>query len=202
MDGASPVIELLWEGPFRWPGYRNDGDVVQLSETTVGLNSGVYLWTVEHSRGYLIYAAGITRRPFVKRFQEHTRAYLTGVYTIFDVASLKRGVRNEIWHGFWFGQRSTEKQKEYSNRSEEIRSAAHELLINYRIFLAPVEPVKRLPERIEAAIMDNLYRADGSASVVPDRGMALAPRRHNEQPVIVRNISPVFFLGLPFEFEA
>jgi hypothetical protein len=196
------VIELLWEGPFRWPSFRYEDDAVRLEETSIGLKCGVYLWTVEHSDGYLIYAAGVTRRPFVERFREHTRAYLTGVYTIFDVPSLKRGIRNEIWHGFWFKQRSAEKQDEYNNRSEELRLAANELLTNYRIFVASVESGRRLLERIEAAIMNCLYSAAGPASVIPDRGMALAPRWHNEQPVIIRSIAPVLFHGLPSEFEA
>lgn len=76
----------------------------------------------------LIYAAGITRRPFIKRFREHTRAYLNGVYTVFDVPSLKKGIRKEIWHGFWFGKKSVEQQIEYNNHYDEIYRAANELL--------------------------------------------------------------------------
>ena len=196
------VVELLWDGPFRWSGLHFEDDTKLLDDTIVGSKCGVYLWTVEHSGGYLIYASGITRRPFVKRFREHTRAYLTGVYTIFDVPSLKSGVRSEVWHGFWFKKRSIEKQDEYNKRSEEIRWASNELLANYRVFVASVDPIHRLLERIEAAIMNTLYAAAGPASVIPDRGMALAPRWRKEQPIIIRSITPVLFHGLPAEFEA
>jgi hypothetical protein len=127
---------------------------------------------------------------------------LTGVYTIFDVPSLRNGIRNEIWHGFWFKKKSAEKKDEFVRRSEELRWAANELLANYRIFVAPLDPLHRLLERIEAAIMNVLYDAAGPASVIPDRGMALAPRWREEQPITIRNISPVHFHGLPPEFEA
>jgi transposase len=160
------------------------------------------LWTVEHAGGFLIYAAGITRRPFVERFREHTHYYMTGIYTIFDVPSLRNGVRKEIWHGFWFGKRPEEKQNAYNDRSGEIRLAAEQLLASYRVFVAPVEPAPRLLERIEAAIMNALYNAEGPASTIPDRGMALSPRWYKEQPLIVRSIAPVLFHGLPKEFTA
>jgi hypothetical protein len=162
----------------------------------------VYLWTVEHGDGYFIYAAGITRRPFARRFREHTHAYLNGVYTIFDVPALKAGVRKEIWHGFWFKKRSVEKQNEYAQRANDIHRAAHELLANYRVFVAPVAPLPRLLERIEAAIMHTLYAATGPASVIPDRGMALAPRWCDEQPLLVRNRASVLLHSLPEAFEA
>ncbi|HEV8717152.1 MAG TPA: hypothetical protein VGX03_30570 [Candidatus Binatia bacterium] len=166
------------------------------------MHCGIYLWTVEHACGYLIYAAGITRRPFGKRFREHTRAYRSGVYTVFDVTSLKNGVRNKVWQGFWFKKKSVEMRREYEGRAEEIRNAAEELLASYRIFIAPMPPIARVLERIEAAIMNNLYAADGLAAVIPDRGMALAPCRRDETLIRVKSISPVLLHGLPAEFEA
>ena len=196
------LIELRWEGPFRWPGHSFQSAAQSLNDATIASSCGVYLWTVEHGAGYLIYAAGITRRPFAARFREHTRAYLNGVYTIFDVPSLKAGMRKEIWHGFWFKKRAVEKQNEYEHRANEIRRAAHELLANYRVFVAPVDPMRRLLERIEAAIMHTLYAATGPASVIPDRGMALAPRWREESPILVRNMAPVLLHSLQEEFEA
>jgi hypothetical protein len=98
---------------------------------------GVYLWTVEHGSGYLIYAAGITRRPFRKRFREHTAAYRSGVYTVFDVALLKQGVRRKVWPGFWFQKRTAEKQREYEQRLDEIQTALQKLLSDYAFSLRP-----------------------------------------------------------------
>lgn len=80
--------------------------------------------------------------------------------------------------------------------------AAEQLLASYRVFVAPLDPAPRLLEHIEAAIMNTLYSADGPVSMIPDRGMALSPRWREEQPIIVRSVSPVHFHGLPAEFEA
>ncbi|CCE25323.1 conserved protein of unknown function [Methylotuvimicrobium alcaliphilum 20Z] len=196
------MIELRWEGPFSWPNRINQGIDKPLSDSTASSKCGVYLWTVEYCGGYLIYAAGITRRPFEKRFREHTRAYLNGVYTVFDVPSLKTGVRKVIWDGFWFQKNCAAKKLEFDNRSEEISIATNELLSNYRVFVAPITPNPRLLERIEAAIMNTLYSTTGPTSTIPDRGMALAPRWPEEDPIRIRNSSPVLLHGLLEEFEA
>src|SRR5579862_9409245 len=153
------LIELTWQGPFRWPGCDGEGQGIVLAESVAGLASGVYLWTVEYLDGFLIYAAGVTRRPFVNRFREHTRAYRNGIYTLFDLHSLKQGVRKEIWHGFWTKKRPIEKQHEYDNRREELQRATDEQMMTFRVFVASVESVPRLSERIEAAIMNTLYAA-------------------------------------------
>lgn len=196
------IVELRWEGPFGWPGLRRKDGLRELDHTALGAKCGIYLWTVEYLDGYLIYAAGVTRRPFIKRFSEHKRAYLTGIYTVFDPSSLRQGVRKEIWHGFWFCKRTAEKQQEYERRSGEIRLAAAELLVDYRVFVAALGSGSLRLERIEAAIMNCLYNAGGPASAIPDRGMALTPRWPNEPPVVVRSVAPVLFYGLPAEFEA
>lgn len=196
------MFDLRWEGPFRWPGLDAEGGARAFDEDPVAKSCGIYLWTVEHLDGFLIYAVGITRRPFARRFREHTQAYRTGVYTLFDIPSLKDGIRKEIWHGFWTKKRSRRRLVEYDRRREELRAAADRQLANYRVFVAPVGPVPRILQRIEAAIMDALYAAPGPASVIPDRGMALAPRRRQERPILVRNVVPVLLHGFPLEFEA
>jgi hypothetical protein len=200
-SSAPRVLELRWEGPFGWPGSGLGGQLTSLASVTVGSCSGTYLWTVEHLDGFLIYAAGVTRRPFVKRFSEHTRAYRAGIYTLFDMTSLKRGVRREIWHGFWSRKRTAEKETEYDRRREELRIAADEQLANYRVFVAPLDPAPRLLERIEASIMHALYAGPAPVSDIPDRGMALAPRWQTEQPIMVRNVTGSLMHGLPKEFE-
>lgn len=198
---ATSLIELQWEGPFSWPNRNFRGNEQFLDDAEVASRCGVYLWTVEYCGGYLIYAAGITRRPFIKRFREHTRAYLNGVYTIFDVPSLKNGIRNEIWRGFWFKKKLVEDKFEYENRSNEIRMATYNLLSNYRVFVAAIEPTPRLLERIEAAIMNSLYDSEAPISLIPDRGMALAPRWPEEQPILIRSKTSVLLHGLPEQFN-
>lgn len=199
---ATTQLEIRWQGPFAWPDVAPEGKIVPLDKSEVAASSGIYLWSVEYRDGYLIYATGVTQRPFRKRFREHTVAYRSGVYTVFDITFLKQGIRNEVWPGFWFGKRTPEMQCEYEQRFEEIQMALQQLLSNYRIFVASVAPVPRTLARLEAAIMNALYAATGAAGEVPDRGMALAPRWPNEPPIRVRSISPVLMHGLPTEFDA
>ena len=201
LDCNTDLIELRWEGPFGWPCPTLQSDQLPLGNAVAALKGGIYLWTVEYSGGYLIYLAGMTRRPFLKRFQAHAKEYRRGVYTVFDVASLKRGNRTEIWHGFYYKNRPVEKQLEYDRRVDEITAAVNALLLNYRVFVAHVEPTPRILERIEGAIMTMLYNSTGPISAVPDRGMQLAPRWKREQSIFVRNVWPVMIHGLPMEFE-
>jgi hypothetical protein len=184
-------IEVNWTGPFGWPGI---GEIsVPFPET-----SGAYLWTVEyHHGGYLIYAAGITRRPMKERFREHTRAYLDGVYTLFDLDALRRGIRSEVWHGFWMRKLSPEKPQEYDRRRLELNAAAQAQLATFRIFVAAVDPLPRLLERLEAGIMNCLYTQAPPLSEIPDRGMMLAPRWATEAPLTIRNNTQVVLYGLP-----
>lgn len=199
---SEQTVELLWCGPFTWPGVPHHSRLQNLETFEGAERCGVYLWTVEYSAGLLIYAAGITRRSFRERFHEHTHAYRTGVYTVFDAASLMQGKREEIWPGFWFRQRTVELKQEYQARKPEISGAAMRLLSAYRILVAHVEPTPRVLERIEAAIMNALYHAGGVIAEIPDRGMALSPRWNNEAPILVRSVSAQLIYGLPSEFEA
>ncbi len=196
------TVELVWYGPFAWPGVPQYSHLQNFATSAVAKRCGVYLWTVEHGTGFLIYAAGITRRPFRERFREHSRAYRTGVYTVYDAASLMRGERKKVWPGFWFRSRAVELEQQYQAREPEITSAAMRLLSSYRVFLAPVEPTPRVLERIEAAIMSALYAAGGVVAEIPDRGMALSPRWDNEVPFLVRSTTAELIHGLPAEFDA
>lgn len=71
--------------------------------------------------------------------------------------------------------------------------------MNYCIFVATVIPESRLLERIEAAIMASLYASKEPMCIIPDKGMALAPRWPEEQPILIRNITSALLHGLPKE---
>jgi hypothetical protein len=201
--GLSPASTVLnWHGPYGWPGASTGADISSLAATSAGRGSGVYLWTVEYGDGFLLYAAGITRRPFVQRFREHTRRYRTGVYTLFNVAALRQSRREEVWHGYWTKARPADRIAEYARRRAELERAAEEQLAAFRVFVATTDGDLRILQRIEAAIMYSLYAAPGPTAAVPDRGMALAPRRRSEQPLLIRSLCGVTLHGLPAEFSA
>jgi hypothetical protein len=117
------TVELRWHGPFAWPG-TGAMALPDLDTAAVAASCGVYLWTVDYGGGFLVYAAGETRRPFRKRFREHTREYRSGRYTVFDAAAMRRGERRKVWPGFWFSKRRPPQlERTYSERSGEIAKA-------------------------------------------------------------------------------
>ena len=79
-------LDIVWTGPYGWPGYS-------LDLPTVPRHSGVYLQTVEYRSGFLVYAAGFTRKTFSARSTQHTRQYLTGGYHVLNIAAMQQGIR-------------------------------------------------------------------------------------------------------------
>lgn len=159
--------------------------------------SGVYLLTVEYQNGYLIYAAGITTRPIRQRLLAHGRNYMSGMYFVLDVAALHAGVRKEVWPGFWTGKRSRKKLAEYHERQTEIQEAARKQLDAFRVFVTKIGTKRRIFERLESAIMKNLYRQPVPFCDIPDQGMWLAQLMKSEAPITIHNKCPVTLHGLP-----
>ena len=94
-------MDVTWSGPYAWPGFEKINVLPPLPD-----HGGVYLQTFEHRDGrYVLYAAGITRQRFRRRFMQHNRAYLSGDYNILDPAEACNGVRSE--NLAWLGGRKT-----------------------------------------------------------------------------------------------
>jgi hypothetical protein len=185
-------VKVTWLGPYSWPGFE---EINELSELPAF--PGVYLLTVEYLSGYLIYAAGLTRRRFRDRFKEHTGKYLAGHYTVLDISDMQLGRRSEVWHGWGW---TPEKRAQFAERQTEIREAADRQLAGFRVFVAKVETSGRVLERLEAAIMNQLYHEASPLCDVPDRGMMLAPKRETEEPIAVWNVCGSTLHGLPASF--
>ncbi len=187
------TIEVIWNGPFGWPSYENQNNLDPIPSLT-----GVYLQTFEYQDGYLIYAAGITRRPIPVRFNEHTRKYMNGEYTVLDIDAAQRGIRKEIWHGWGYARKH---RSEFEEQKSTILDAARKQLEGLRIFVANVETASRLCERIEASVMNTLYEQPSPFCDIPDRGMQLAPRLDSEMPIIIKNSCDGILHGLPLALE-
>ncbi len=71
MTYEAATIEITWSGPYSWPEYESESNLSPLPRIP-----GIYLQTFGYQNGYLIYAAGITRRLVSLRFREHTRKYM------------------------------------------------------------------------------------------------------------------------------
>jgi len=183
-------IDVEWRGPFGWPKFGGKLKPVPKSP-------GAYLWTVEYQDGYLIYAAGITRRPMPERFREHTREYMNGIYNVLDIAAMQAGFRKEVWHGLWLGKHTRGRLAEYKKKKPEILAAARKQLAGFRIFTADIGTMPRILERFEAAIMHALDKQPMPLCDIPDKGMMLAPRWKWEAPIFVRNNCQRTLYGLP-----
>ncbi len=186
------TIEVEWDGPYGWPGFEHESNLPPLPKLP-----GVYLQTFRYKDGYLIYAAGLTRRPVPVRFREHAPKYLSGKYTVLDIAAAQQGVRREIWHGWGYARKHRE---EFEQRKSIILDAVRKQLAGFRIFVTHTVDLRkeeRVLERLEAAIMNNLYQQPSPIRDIPDRGMHLAPRRDAETPIIVRNDCAALLYGLP-----
>jgi len=199
VSAIQPATTLLsWLGPYAWPGIPSQlGSLAPLGKTSETQRGGVYLMTVEYEAGgYIIFGVGITGRPFAKRFAEHRRSYLTGSYNILDTPSLRRGIRHQIWHGFWSEPRVGERAEEYARRRDELRNLALEQLRSTNIFVAHVDE-PRLRARIEAGIMQILYSSAEPFRAIPDKGVHVEPRWRSESPITVRNQCPQVLNALP-----
>lgn len=192
MTEPTKVIEILWRGPFAWPGFEAEACLPTAPRTP-----GVYIQAFECDQGFVIYGAGITKRPVAVRLREHARRYLSGEYTVLDVEAARGGERKEVWHGWGYARAHRD---EFEARKLEIQNAARRQLAAFRIFVSdPEVPVLglRLRERLEAAIMESLYRQPEPFRDLPDRGMFLAPRRSAELPVHARSTCDAVLHGLP-----
>ncbi len=159
---------------------------------------GVYLQTFEYEGGYLIYGAGLTRQTVPKRLKEHTRKYRKGEYNVLDIAAAQQGVRKRIWHGWTYARKHRE---EFEERKSVILDAVRRQLAGFRIFVTDMGKEKRVLERLEASIMNNLYRQPSPICDIPDRGMHLAPRWRSEDPIIIKNGCAAVLHGVPAFLE-
>lgn len=182
----SLLLNIL--GPFGWPNHED------------GLPSlpsipGVYLMTVECHDGFLPYGVGVTRRPVVERFKEHTRSFVNGEYNILDQDAAKQGARIVLWKGWGW---TPEKRADYADRKNEIISLAESQLAETRIFVVETGTPDRILERIEAAIANHYYKQDHT---LIDRGMHLEPRWELEDHLSITFQCASNLLGLPLKLD-
>jgi len=193
MNQEANTIEAVWNGPYSWSGFEEANKLPAIPN-----KPGVYLQTFEYNGGYLIYAAGITRRTVPARLSEHTRKYMSGEYNVLDIAAAEQGVRKEIWHGWDYARRHRE---EFEERKSIILDAVRRQLLGFRVFVSDTGTERRLLERIEAAIMNHLNKQPTPFCDIPDKGMMLAPRWTDEKPLVMKNLSKVKLHRLPVYLE-
>ena len=187
------TIQATWNGPYSWPTFEDYNGLHAIPKLP-----GLYLQTFDYRNGYMIYAAGLTRRPVPARFKEHTHKYMNGEYNVLDINAAQQGIRKEIWHGWDYAK---EHRDEFDERKLEIIDAVQKELDGFRIFVADVGEEPRILERLEASIMENLYRQPSPFCDIPDKGMFLSPRWDSEEPIVIESDCLVTIHGLPRRLE-
>lgn len=183
--------QIEWQGPFAWTGYEELNGLDKIPDI-----EGIYLWTFRYKDGYVVYSIGITNST-KKRFRKHTLEYNKGNYTVLDVKVAENGEREEVWHGWKYAKNH---QEEFNTRKKDILKAVDYQLESFRIFIASVAD-KRLRERIEAALMHNIYYTKEPWAELADRGMFLTARFNSEIPVNINNVCSNKIYGLPKRIE-
>lgn len=97
VDEPPNAMRVCWSGPYASPGFESQNGLPPLPK-----HSGVYLLTFPYQDGFLIYTAGVTRRPFRTRLNQHKRECLRGAYNVLDPVQAGNGIRSEIWHGWGY----------------------------------------------------------------------------------------------------
>lgn len=186
-----PKEKIHWKGPFSLPKYEKETGLNSIPDL-----SGVYLFCFEFEDGYLLYGAGISK-SIRKRMLAHIREYKKGNYTVFNTDNAKKGIRDEIWHGWKYAR---ENRNEFEHNKETILRYVEKQLIAFNIFIGEISE-KRKRERIEDAIMQGIYNSKEKWSELADRGMFLKGRFNSEMPIEITNITSEKIYGLPDKME-
>lgn len=186
---ASKIVteEIEWRGPFSWLGFESDNELPEIPDV-----EGVYLFTFKFKDGFLLYGVGITNSTRI-RIATHNREFRKGNYTVLDVQAAENGERKEIWHGWQYAK---DHRSEFEINKDLILKAVEQHLKACRIYISEVSD-KRKRERIEAAIMHNIYASKEPWSELSDRGMHLKERCNSEMPIktINRSLDKIYGLS-------
>ncbi len=183
--------EIEWLGPYRFYGTKSD----MLFAQPAAQQSGLYLWTIPFDDRYLTYYVGETGRSFIARFTEHVQCCLHGYYRIYDPQLFARGEKVLIWEGMWKAG-TRDRIGEFLNRYTELSPRSYEFLGLFRIFVAPIDAKRRIRERIEAKIAEELSQQSGAIRKFPNDDIKYKPKRSDEAPISVAMSGSESILGL------
>jgi len=189
--------EIEWHGPYRLYGTKDE----VLFATPEAKERGIYLQTIPFGKKFLTYYVGETGRTFARRFTEHTRDYLYGLYRIYDPHQFPKGAKILLWEGMW-KPGTRDRIGEFLNRYSELAPLIYELLGLFRIFIAPLDAEKRIRQRIEGAIAHRLYQQPGIVGAFQENDIRYSRRRADEEPISVTMKFAEEIIGLCNELTA
>lgn len=178
---------MEWHGPFVFvpqPGFQC------VFNQELATRPGLYLWTIEYERGYLINyvgkaGRGKTKRSLAVRLKEDVQwAYSGNDGRVCDPALFRLG---KIENSFRFSF------PDFLADYQRISTRVHEVYCTYRVFVSPLELEDRTLELVEAGIIRCLRSSGGtSSSFLSNKRLIQA----SQQLFKARMVMPVFFHGL------
>jgi hypothetical protein len=148
-------IPLKLIGPFKWR---------ELFSQPEASEKGVYLWTTLYEGKCLVHYVGETGISFAKRFAEHTRNIISGLWDICDPVEFAKGNLKYIWEGSWKRDelREPTRAMKFLKKYRKLTKAAHDFFEVVQIFLIPMkdadEPKRK---RVETLIAEALFNQSG-----------------------------------------
>ena len=144
-------IFLEFIGPYKFWGKENS----LFEDKNVKNLSGIYLWTIETDKGYMIHYVGQTTR-FAIRQKEHLINILGLNYGIFNANKAKNGIQEVIWNGLWRDKNDISFEGKLKEIYLDKKSEIIDYIESIDIFFAKLDGSNNLREHVEGSIGWNL----------------------------------------------
>jgi hypothetical protein len=185
-------LHLYWAGPFGWTRQNKNC----FFDFDISNEQGVYLWTVNFdSNSFLTYYVGETGRTFAKRFQEHTKEYMSGVYRIYDPDKFSKGIKELIWGGLWQKDRE-HLWPDFIEKFSELAPMIYKLLTCFHLFFAPIQVETTIRKRIEASVGKTLKNTNETTKAFFDDTAVFRIRKDSEPLIHIINHTDSKIIGM------
>lgn len=189
------LIDAKVEGPLHWL------DEPSIFSHPLGCKKGVYIWTVPVGGRAIVHYVGMTDASFAYRMKQHRKDYLSGMYFIYDPATMREGELKEVWRGMATPGQGARKP-EFLARSEVLTALVNETLQMMLIWLVPLDVGDRAIKRIEGAIARHLRSHASTTPHMIEPSITYPLRSNMEEPFTVRLSVPDALVGITPEFLA
>ena len=196
---ADTGIVLEWQGPFEFSSLAGRS----IFSAEAGKGRGIYAWGVETPNGLLPHYVGETDTSFSRRHLEHFKAYADGTYSTRNGELFGNGKEDVVFPGrYWKKGVPINHHQPFIDGFAEMAKHIVTMLGTIRIYVAELSTDQRTRRRVEAGLVDGLYRAPEEARSLFAKGYRTWRRRVSEDVILVDCANPPPIVGFPLSFEA
>lgn len=191
------IHDLIFHGPYDI--CSEDKDI--LNDCPFASFPGIYLWVVKMISGsYRVSYLGETGISFYQRTKDHLIQTLGGNYQICDPEEMRLGRHDVVWNGLW-RKGTRDKFHEFLSIYESISYKIKKLILNQKLFVAPIKIERRLRQRIEGALAFAIRENAEASSLLP-KDIRYYQRAVSEDPILFSIFAKHNIEGLPREISA